>query len=35
MYVMYYASMLWCWQPIWILIKTNRPFFGVGHHSWY
>jgi hypothetical protein len=35
MYVMYYASMLRCWQLIWILVKTNHPCLRVGHHSWY
>jgi hypothetical protein len=32
MYVMYYASMLWCWQLIWILVKINHPYLSVGHH---
>jgi hypothetical protein len=35
MYVMYYAPMLWCWQLIRFLIKTNHPCLRVGHHSWY
>jgi hypothetical protein len=35
MYVMYYASMLRCWQLIRIMIKTNHPCLRVGHHSWY
>jgi hypothetical protein len=25
MYVMYYASMLRCWQLVMILVKTNHP----------
>jgi hypothetical protein len=32
MYVMYYVSMLQCWQFIWILVKTNHPFVRVGRH---
>jgi hypothetical protein len=32
MYVVYYASMLRCWQLVWILVKTNHPFLRVGHH---
>jgi hypothetical protein len=35
MYVMYYASILWCWQLVMILIKTNHPCLRVGHHSFY
>jgi hypothetical protein len=35
MYVMYYASMLRCWQLVWILVKTNHPYLRVGRHSWY
>jgi hypothetical protein len=30
MHVMYYASMLWCWQLVMILIKTNHHFLRVG-----
>jgi hypothetical protein len=32
MYVVYYASMLRCWQLVWILVKTNHPCLRVGHH---
>jgi hypothetical protein len=32
MYVMYYASMLQCWQLIMILIRTNHPCLRVGCH---
>jgi hypothetical protein len=32
MYVMNYASMLRCWQLIWILVKTNHPCLRVGCH---
>jgi hypothetical protein len=35
MYVMYYASMLWCWQLIRILVRTNHPCLRVGHHIGY
>jgi hypothetical protein len=31
----YYASMLRCWHPVWILVRTNYPCLGVGCHSWY
>jgi hypothetical protein len=34
MYVLYYASMLWCWHLVWILVRTNDPCLGVGHHSY-
>jgi hypothetical protein len=30
---MYYAPMLWCWQLVRILVKTNHPCLKVGHHS--
>jgi hypothetical protein len=33
MYVMYYASMLRCWQLVRILVRTNHPFLRVGHHK--
>jgi hypothetical protein len=33
MYVLYYASMLRCWHLIWILVRTNHPYLGVGCHS--
>jgi hypothetical protein len=33
MYVMYYASMLRCWQLVWILVKTNHLFLWVGRHN--
>jgi hypothetical protein len=29
MYVMYYASILRCWQLISILVRTNHPCLGV------
>jgi hypothetical protein len=32
MYVMYYASMHWCWQLIKILVRTNHPCLRVGCH---
>jgi hypothetical protein len=32
MYVLYYASMLRCWQLIWILVRTDHPCLGVGCH---
>jgi hypothetical protein len=35
MYVLYYASMLWCWHLVWILVRTDHPCLGVGHHSSY
>jgi hypothetical protein len=31
----YYASMLWCWHLVWILVRTDHPCLGVGCHSWY
>jgi hypothetical protein len=33
MYVMYYASMLQCWQLVMILVKTNHPCLRVGRHN--
>jgi hypothetical protein len=33
MYVMYYASMIRCWQLVWILVKTNHPCLRVGRHK--
>jgi hypothetical protein len=33
MYVMYYASMLQCWQLVRILVGTNHPCLKVGRHS--
>jgi hypothetical protein len=33
MYVLYYASILQCWQLIWILVKTNHPSLRVGRHT--
>jgi hypothetical protein len=30
MYVMYYASMLRCWQLVWFLVTTNHPCFKGG-----
>jgi hypothetical protein len=35
MYVLYYVSMLRCWHLVWILVRTNHPYVGVGCHSWY
>jgi hypothetical protein len=35
MYVMYYTSMLRCWQLVRILVMTNHPYLRVGCHSWY
>jgi hypothetical protein len=32
MYVMYYASMLRCWQLVRILVRTNHPCLRVGRH---
>jgi hypothetical protein len=32
MYVLYYASMLCCWHLIWILVRTDHPYLGVGCH---
>jgi hypothetical protein len=29
----YYASMLWCWLLVWILVRTGQPCLGVGCHS--
>jgi hypothetical protein len=28
MYVMYYTLMLWCWQLVWMLVKTTILFMG-------
>jgi hypothetical protein len=33
MYVLYYVSMLRCWHLIWILVKTDHPYLGVGCHK--
>jgi hypothetical protein len=33
MYVMYYAPMLWCWQLVRILVKTNHPYLRIGRHN--
>jgi hypothetical protein len=35
MYVMYYVSMIRCWQLVRILVRTNHPCLRVGHYSWY
>jgi hypothetical protein len=32
MYVMYYASILRCWQLVRILVRTNHPCLRVGCH---
>jgi hypothetical protein len=34
MYVMYYASMLRCWQLVRILVRTNHPYLRVGRHTY-
>jgi hypothetical protein len=28
----YYASMLWCWHLVWILVMTDHPSLGVRCH---
>jgi hypothetical protein len=28
----YYASMLRCWHLVWILVRTDHPYLGVGCH---
>jgi hypothetical protein len=33
MYVLYYASMLWCWHIVWILVRSDYPCLEVGCHS--
>jgi hypothetical protein len=33
MHVLYYASTLWCWHLVWILVRTNHPCLGVGCHK--
>jgi hypothetical protein len=33
MYVMYYMPLLWWWQLVMILIKTNHPSLRVGCHN--
>jgi hypothetical protein len=35
MYVMYYVTMLRCWQFVRILVNTNHPCLRVGRHRWY
>jgi hypothetical protein len=35
MYVLYYVSMFWCCQLVWILVKSNHPYLRVGRHYWY
>jgi hypothetical protein len=30
---MYYASLLWQWHPVMILVATNHPFLRVGRHK--
>jgi hypothetical protein len=32
MHVLYYVSMLQCWQLVWILVRTNHHCLGVGRH---
>jgi hypothetical protein len=29
----YYASMLQCWHLVWILVRTDHPYLGVGCHN--
>jgi hypothetical protein len=29
----YYASMLWCWHLVWILVRTDHSCLGVGCHT--
>jgi hypothetical protein len=31
----YYASMLWCWHLVWILVRTDYPCLGVGCHNYH
>jgi hypothetical protein len=33
MYAMYYASMIWYWQLIAILVRINHPCLRVGCHN--
>jgi hypothetical protein len=33
MYVLYYTSMFRCWYLVWILVRTDHPYLGVGCHS--
>jgi hypothetical protein len=33
MYVIYYASMLRCWQLVRILVSTNHPYLRVERHN--
>jgi hypothetical protein len=33
MYMLYYASILQCWHHIWILVRTDHPYLGVGCHK--
>jgi hypothetical protein len=30
----YYASMLQCWQLVWILVRADHPCLGVGCHTY-
>jgi hypothetical protein len=32
MYVLCYASILRCWHLVWILVRTDHPYLGVGCH---
>jgi hypothetical protein len=32
MYMLYYASMLQCCHLVWILVRTDHPYLGVGCH---
>jgi hypothetical protein len=32
MYVLYYASIFRCWHLVWILVRTNYTYLGVGCH---
>jgi hypothetical protein len=35
MYALYYASILRCWHLVWILVRTDRPYLGVGCHNFH
>jgi hypothetical protein len=34
-YVMHYASLLWYWHPVMILVRTDYSYLRVRRHSWY
>jgi hypothetical protein len=33
MYVLYYALILQCWHLVWMLVRTDHPWLGVGCHN--